>query len=149
MLRDRSLVPLSHQHHNALALCVITERSLGEDSDEVNVKRLAHRIIDRYEIELINHFCLEEELVFPAARGAGLESLVSEFEAEHRLMERQVEEIRRSPSAELLIEFVTLLRAHIRREENELFQQTQGLLSREELDRLGSELDARVVRVCL
>ena len=32
MLRDPSLIPLSHQHHNGLALCVMTRRSLAADA---------------------------------------------------------------------------------------------------------------------
>ena len=48
MLRDPALIPLSHQHHNGLALCVLTERSLAEDSSEANVAKLARKAIDRY-----------------------------------------------------------------------------------------------------
>lgn len=149
MLRDRSLVPLSHQHHNALALCVLTERSLGEDSGEANVHRLALRILDRFEIELTNHFTLEEELLFPALREAGIEEPVVRLIGEHRQLEEMVGSIRRAPTSALLTEFTALLRRHVRSEENELFEEAQRHLPRETLDALGQELDARVVRVCL
>ena len=65
MLRDPSLIPLSHQHHNGLALCVLTRRSLAADSSPENLAKLAQRVIDRYELELINHFAIEEEVLFP------------------------------------------------------------------------------------
>ena len=55
MRRDPSLIPLSHQHHNGLALCVLTRRSLGADSSPENLATLARRVIDRYELELTNH----------------------------------------------------------------------------------------------
>jgi hypothetical protein len=42
-----------------------------------------------------------------------------------------------------------LLSGHIRREENELFEQIQRVLPREVLDRAGSKIDGRAVRVCL
>lgn len=149
MVRDRSLIPLSHQHHNALALCVLTERSLAEDTSANSLRHLARRIIDRFEIELTNHFTLEEELLFPPARAAGLEALVDELVAEHRAMERMVENIRHGVTLRAIKEFIALLRRHVRREENELFEETQRRLPRELLDELGAELDSRVVRVCL
>jgi ribosomal protein S17E len=68
MLRDPSLIPLSQQHHNGLALCVMTRRSLAEDSSTANVARLARRAIDRYELELVNHFEMEEQVLFPVVQ---------------------------------------------------------------------------------
>lgn len=40
MLRHKSLHPLSHQHHNGLALCVLLERSLAADRSDANLARL-------------------------------------------------------------------------------------------------------------
>ena len=149
MLRDRSLVPLSHQHHNALGRCVLTERSLDSDRSPENLHRLARRIIDRYEIELANHFALEEEVLFPPLREAGVDGLVGQLVGEHRQLEAHVEAIRHGAAAETIEEFSSLLRRHVRREENELFEEAQRRLPREVLDRVGAELEARVVRVCL
>ena len=146
MLRDPSLIPLSHQHHNGLALCVMTRRSLAADSSAQNVAKLAQRAIDRYELELVNHFEIEEQVLFPAC---GPKPLIVELIAEHRAMESMVAQLRDAPSAELLLTFFTLLSTHIRREERELFEQIQLTLPREVLDRAGSEIDRRAVRVCL
>src|SRR5580658_7314997 len=99
MLRDPSLIPLSHQHHNGLAMCVLTRRSLSEDSSEANVARLARKVIDRYELELVNHFEIEEQVLFPAC---GAMPLVAELLAEHRGIEALILELRNAPSAELL-----------------------------------------------
>jgi hemerythrin-like domain-containing protein len=145
MLRDKSLIPLSHQHHNGLALCVLTRRSLAEDRSAENVARLARRIIDRYEIELTNHFAIEEQVLFPACQSPLTEALV----AEHRRIEALVERLRAAPEAETLAEFTELLRRHIRREEEELFEQIQRELPRETLEDLGRRIDAQAVRVCL
>ena len=84
MLRDPSLIPLSQQHHNGLALCVLTRRSLAADSSPENVARLARRAIDRYEIELVNHFEIEEQVLFPAC---GPMPIISELIQEHRAIE--------------------------------------------------------------
>ena len=146
MLRDASLIPLSHQHHNGLALCVMTRRSLTADSSPENLTRLAKRAIDRYEIELVNHFEIEEQVLFPAC---GPIPLVAELVAEHRAIEGLVAQLRGAPSASMLEQFCELLSKHIRREENELFEHAQRAIPREELDRLGREIDQRAVRVCL
>jgi hemerythrin-like domain-containing protein len=148
MKRDRSLIPLSHQHHNGLALCVLTDRSLAEDGSGENLCRLSDKVVSRYEIELINHFELEEKLLFPACPES-LAPLVKELTAEHRETERLVAALREEASASLLESFTSLLRRHIRREENELFEQVQALLPRRELDRLGAEFERQAVRVCL
>ena len=57
--------------------------------------------------------------------------------------------LREAPSKEKILAFTDLLRRHIRREENDLFEQAQRTLSRERLDSLGAEIDRRAVRICL
>lgn len=145
MLRDRSLIPLSHQHHNGLALCVLTERGLAADASEESVRNLAQRIVDRYEIELINHFEMEEQLLFPLCLGP----LADELIGEHRELERMVRGLSATPTAERLTEFSELLRRHIRREENEYFQKVQEQVPRDQLDAVGAEIERKAVRVCL
>jgi hemerythrin-like domain-containing protein len=146
MRRDASLIPLSHQHHNGLALCVMTRRSLAQDTSPENIARLARRAIDRYELELVNHFEIEEQVLFPLC---GPMPLVAELIAEHRAMEAFIPRLRTAPTADLLEQFCRLLSTHIRREENELFEQIQQSLARDVLDRAGVEIDRRAVRICL
>lgn len=146
MLRDPSLIPLSLQHHNGLALCVLTRRSLAEDASPANVAKLARRVIDRYELELVNHFEIEEQVLFPAC---GPMPIIGELLADHRAIEAFVAQLRTAPSAALLEQFCELLTKHIRREENELFEQIQRALPREVLNRAGGEIDRRAVRICL
>ena len=146
MLRDPSLIPLSQQHHNGLALCVLSRRSLAADSSPGNVAKQARRVIDRYELELVNHFEIEEQVLFPAC---GRMPIIGELLEEHRAIETLVGELRRAPSAALLEQFFALLSKHIRREENELFEQIQQALTPEALRRTGSEIDRRAVRICL
>jgi hemerythrin-like domain-containing protein len=146
MLRDASLIPLSHQHHNALAQCVLTRRSLASDSSAENVAKLAKRITDRFEIELVNHFQVEERVLFPVC---GALPIINELLSEHRAIESLVAQLRTGPTADLLEQFCELLPAHIRKEERDLFEQVQRVLPREVLDALGHEIDTKTVRVCL
>jgi hemerythrin-like domain-containing protein len=150
MLRDPNLIPLSHQHHNALAMCVLTRRSLRQDASPANVAQLARRAVDRYDLELMNHFEIEERILFPAIENAlGKLPLVTGLIAEHRTVEEIVAELRPAPTAELLERLCALLSEHIRREENELFQAAQARLPQPILRELGAAIEAQVVRICL
>ena len=150
MLRDPALVPLSQQHHNGLALCVLTERALRSDRSPETVARLARKAIERYELELTNHFGIEEQVLFPLIeRELGKMPAIGELIAEHRALEHMIDELRATPSAALLEGFCAMLRGHIRREENELFEDIQRRLPALLLAAAGKEIDARAVRsVC-
>jgi len=150
VLRDPALVPLSQQHHNGLALCVLTERALRDDRSPATIQRLATKAIDRYEIELTNHFAMEEQILFPLIeRELGSLPIVDELVADHRTLESMIGGLRTAPSAESLERFCDLLRRHIRREENDLFQDVQQRLPADLLFAAGQEIDAQAVRVCL
>jgi hemerythrin-like domain-containing protein len=119
---------------------------LSADSSPENLLKLARRAIDRYELELVNHFEIEEQVLFPAC---GPMPLIAELLAQHREIEVFIAQLRIAPSATLLEQLCELLSKHIRSEENELFEQAQRTLPRDVLDRMGSEIDRRAVRVCL
>lgn len=139
MLRHPSLVPLSHQHQHALALCVLIERGL-QSADE-----LARKTADLFELEIRNHFDIEERILFPTIRDAlGSLPLIDELRADHRRLAALVEGL-----PQTLAEFGATLSAHIRREERELFEEVQARLPTETLARLGEAIQSEVVRVCL
>jgi len=146
MLRDPSLIPLSHQHQHGLAFCVMARRSLAADATAANCARIAAHVKDLFEVELANHFAIEEEVLFPAA-GALL--LVAELIADHRALEALAAGIQAAPTPENLERFCELLSTHIRREEKDLFEALQRDLPREVLESLGREIDRRAVRACL
>lgn len=151
MLRDPSLIPLSHQHRDGLALCVLVERGLREDGSAEKAAELARKTADLFELELRNHFDVEERILFPAIREK-LGPLVEELVADHRRLEALVERVSGAAGPEraaALLEFTSALSGHIRREERELFEDIQKRLPRETLDQLGRAIQADVVRVCL
>ena len=75
--------------------------------------------------------------------------MIDELLGEHRAIEAIITQLRTAPSAALLEQFCRLLSTHIRREENEFFEQIQRVLPREALDQIGCEIDSRAVRICL
>ena len=145
MYRHPALVPLSRQHFDALALCVLIERSIGQDTAEAHIARLARKVGAAWDVELTNHFQLEEELIFPKLPNP----LARELLAEHRAIAALISRLRAEPSLQLLEQFVADLRTHARKEEQEYFQQFQETVPEEELQRLLPELESRALRACL
>ncbi len=151
MLRDRNLVPLSHQHQHALALCVRIERAL--QAGAVNVVPWQAEIESDFEQEIQFHFAAEEQVLFPAAhRFPELGPLVDELIEEHGQLRKHFARAKGGTmDATELREFAKLLSSHIRKEERRLFEALQKLLSPEELAAVGKELDRVLqgaVRAC-
>lgn len=145
MLRHSSLIPLSHQHQHGLALCVKIDRGLAQDSSPEKVAEFSATVKELFELELKNHFEVEEKILFPAIQvSLGETPMVEELIAEHRQIESLVARL-----PETLAEFSALLQAHIRREERELFETIQQRMTPEDLERLAGPIKDEVVRVCL
>jgi hemerythrin-like domain-containing protein len=148
MQRDPALIPLSHHHHNALALCVAIERSFSPEHRPrwaAGDPELWQAKIERlFEQEVRYHFRAEEQILFPAAKVLpNLTPLVEELLREHRrLLELESEAAARRLTEPQLLEFSKLLASHVRKEERQLFEALQRLLPPEHLQRLGTELAA-------
>jgi hemerythrin-like domain-containing protein len=142
MLRDPSLIPLSRQHHYALALCVRIERSLKAGVTDLEIWQ--PEIEEHFSQQIRVHFEAEEAVLFPAAeRFADLSSLVAELRADHHELRRHFAlASARAMSASDLQEFADLLARHIRKEERDLFEQLQTLMTADQLHALGTQLDA-------
>ncbi len=139
MLRDPSLVVLSHQHQHALALCVRVDRALlqGESSRE----ELSSDILGLWAAEIERHFEVEEKTLFPACRKAGMARLVADLIAEHEDLRACEMRIDLGPvRLEDLRHFVDTLAAHVHKEERQLLEGCQKLLEPEELVKLGDAI---------
>jgi iron-sulfur cluster repair protein YtfE (RIC family) len=143
MLRDRNLVPLSHQHQHALALCVRIGRAFAEVHDTPDVHRWETEIVQLFDQEIAYHFLAEEQILFPAAsQWDELQQLIDELRIEHTLIRRNVERARaRQFTVTDLQVFTATLNEHVRKEERQLFESMQQLLSAEQMNQLGAEMD--------
>jgi len=141
MLRDKSLVPLSRQHQHALALCVRIHRASPIEQSRLPEWQAEIAQLFRAEIEI--HFAAEEQRVFPVAQSfPELNSLVEELLADHRwLRERFRSAEAQRLSADEISAFAQRLSEHIRKEERQLFERLQDLISEEDLVKLGHDLD--------
>jgi hemerythrin-like domain-containing protein len=141
MLRDKNLIPLSHQHQHALALCVRIERASPILQGDVSAWEMEVKHLFETEIEV--HFRAEEEIVFPAAEKFDeLRPLVHDLISEHSLLRTMFAQAKTgamSPKDILLL--AQGLSTHIRKEERQLFERMQQLLSHKELVVIGGRLD--------
>jgi iron-sulfur cluster repair protein YtfE (RIC family) len=141
MLRDKSLIPLSHQHQRALALCVRIDRA--QPIPAADVESWQAEIEQLFEQEIKVHFSAEEQLLFPAARQfSKLIPLVDELIADHAVLRQSFSQARaRTLSAEGLPILAQQLSAHIRKEERQLFERLQQLMDPKDLSSLGVHLE--------
>ena len=141
MLRDKNLIPLSRQHQHALALCVRLDRAI--QAGEVDVEAWQGEMQQQFEQEIGIHFGAEEKELFPAAaRFPELQPLVVELLAEHAFLRDYFAYAEaRSLDPQSLRSFGETLAQHIRKEERQLFEGMQRVMSSQELDALGTALD--------
>jgi hemerythrin superfamily protein len=141
MLRDKSLIPLSHQHQHALALCVRIDRA--QPIPAKDVQAWLQEIERDFAPEIEMHFSAEESVLFPAAREfPEMIPLVEELIVDHAgLRESFSQASAHSMSAETLPAFARQLSAHIRKEERQLFERMQQLMTPQQLLSLGLSLE--------
>ncbi len=140
MLRDKNLVPLSHQHQRALALCVRLDRAL--QAGPVDPEPWQAEIQQIVEQEITIHFAAEEKEVFPAAKGdSELEVVVEELIEEHGVLRALfARAMYRTLDTAGLRAFVATLSQHIRKEERQLFEGLQKRLTPEQMASIGKGL---------
>jgi hemerythrin-like domain-containing protein len=141
MLRDKSLIPLSHQHQQALALCVRIDRAQPIPAAELHAWQA--EIEQHFEREIKIHFSAEEQVLFPAARQfPELVPLVQDLTADHASLQESFSKAKaQRMSAEDLPAFAQQLSTHIRKEERQLFERLQQLMTPKELVDLGVQLE--------
>ncbi len=144
MLRDPSLVPLSHQHQHALALCVRLDRALnGPAAATPDAADWNREVAHIFQSEISYHFDAEERVLFPELnKYPELQALIAELVKEHQTLReifRQAGEGALDRPA--LLAFGETLSGHVRKEERVLFEKCQELMPPERLATLGRALD--------
>lgn len=126
MKRSVILQPLSRDHHRALVLAKACERAAltGAAAD---VALLCERAVREFAEDLAAHFETEERELLPLLQGDAGQSLATRTLADHQLLRRLQDGLRRH-DAETLRDFGLRLAAHVRFEERELFPALEALL---------------------
>ncbi len=143
MLRDKSLIPLSHQHQHALALCVRIDRALQGATGKPDAAQWNRELSELFRNEISYHFVAEEKVLFPQAGTCPeLHVLVTELLEEHATLRRLFAEAAAGAlDVPALLALAETLSSHIRKEERRLFEELQAVMPPERLESLGRALD--------
>lgn len=138
------LVALSEDHHHEL---VQARRLLAAAAEPADARlRAASAYVEAFFTETVEHFRREEETVFPlySRQPAHDAELLDRILREHMELHGMARALRTEAAAgdvsgETLAQLGALLRAHVRLEERELFEDLQRVVPSGELDALASE----------
>jgi len=139
--RHESLIPLSHEHHDALLLAWrLRTGDLSKREPELRAKHVSAF----FDYRLINHLKLEEELLFPAIGPVlGVEaSLIDLLLGDHGELRAKVATIK-TGGHDQVNGFCSLLERHIRTEERQLFVLAQNRMKPAEMAELGLQIKAQ------
>ena len=135
MKRSPALVPLGHDHHQALEAALRLRRATAGDLDAV-VERFREFWAEH---ERRRHFEIEEELLLPALEGdEEWDGMADRVRREHEQIRGYADGLRTLEHAHALGQ---LLNDHVRFEERELFELLEARLDADRLDRLGQEIE--------
>ena len=151
MKRHAGLIPLSHDHHDALVLAqgLILGRSRAPRSDWPTAPRAqVNRVVAFFAHTLRSHFEIEEAHLFPAVvtHLPGEAALVAQLLDEHDAIQTRIRNLDRNPTTDLDVRLPSLgrlLEAHVRREERVLFETMQREMKPADLEALGTRLRSR------
>ena len=140
--RHESLIPLSHQHHDALLLAW---RLCTGDLSKREPELRARHVSAFFEYRLINHLKLEEDLLFPTFRAVlGVEaSLIDVLLSDHRELRAKAAAIK-AGAHDQVDSFCGLLERHIRTEERQLFVLAENRMKPAEMAELGRRIKAQL-----
>src|SRR5262245_59890688 len=145
MPRHPSLVPLSHDHREALGLAFFLHNpappgrvtAMTPASTPASRRK---RLLAFYDDHLLTHFRAEEDVLFPALRTRS--ALVDALRADHRRFETLRDAVAAAADDDALdralTAFADLLETHVRCEERELFAFFPEALSDDDADRIGA-----------
>lgn len=131
MKRHPALIQLSKDHHQGLLLAqVLIMKDKAYPGYPFDLEGKAEYTIAFFKTELIKHFRIEEEILFPLVRSLNdiLDNLINELISEHQKFFELIQLIKDNRSSfDNLYKIGTLLESHIRKEERQLFEMIQEL----------------------
>ena len=155
--RHDALIPLSHDHRSALALAFRLHNPappgpVTPTTPASTPASRAEETIAFFQRNLVEHFAIEEELLFPAIRAAGAAAgveagLVDRLVSEHRELERIKARIEHASDdgerGSALTAFADLIESHVRTEERMLFAKFPAGIPGGVVDALQADIHAR------
>jgi hemerythrin-like domain-containing protein len=135
MKRDKSLQPLSWQHHDTLMACLMIEKGVKKNADLKVLQDFTRHI---WEKDINKHFILEENYLVPQLRQKKFpEYLIRSLLNDHDLIRNfSVRLLNGGASYSLFTAFASLLEQHVRFEERVVFERAQAMIPEGELEKL-------------
>lgn len=152
-MRHPSLIPLSHDHHQGLALALrCRKQALGQIKPvgRAGFEERAKEVKDFFSKNLERHFRAEEEVLFPAISSCASESqqMVEDLIKEHQQIRKQVAGLgEKKALSKTLFDLGDLLERHIRREERELFPIFERRVDVAQAQRAKKEIE-KILQAC-
>ena len=137
MKRHEALIPLTHDHHHALA--EVRKLRMAAEGAEADRKERSRRFLDFFRDDTLTHFREEEERVFPLVvefpeARANLARVMLEHLQIHAAVSRLEGELGHgTSSAKAMLGVAGLLESHVRFEEKTLFPQIESLVGGSDL----------------
>jgi iron-sulfur cluster repair protein YtfE (RIC family) len=145
-MRHPSLVPLSQDHHQGLALALrCRKQALGQlkPMGAAGLRERTNEYLEFYQANLVAHFRAEEEVLFPLLRASLPDSaaMLDELIREHEQLRQAASQMAAgSGLAKLIFDLGDLLERHIRKEERELFPLFEANIDSTKAESIGVEL---------
>lgn len=139
MKRHASLIPLSHEHHEALILARFLQQATPPYKGmPTELPEKAQYALKFYADKLLAHFT-QEEAIIPIVKGDSpeLDALMDDMVKEHVMLRKLFDQL--TGQTELLLPLDHLgktLEDHIRKEERQIFPLIQECCSDEKLDEI-------------
>ncbi|HVK40595.1 MAG TPA: hemerythrin domain-containing protein [Candidatus Kapabacteria bacterium] len=140
MIRHRTLVPLSHDHH----LGLVAAQRLKRGDAAYRDMSVADSIAELWKSELATHFEQEERALFVLEVSSECRAMIERALADHARMRELVAQAARGDDPDATArELGALLEQHIRFEERELFELMQTELG-DGLDAIADRIPSRM-----
>jgi iron-sulfur cluster repair protein YtfE (RIC family) len=147
-MRHPSLIPLSQDHHHALALAVRCRKQALGQIKPIGPDGLRQRVIEVltfYTSNLVSHFRAEEEVLFPLMQFLAPESqrVIDELLRDHEQIRSMIGRLEDgSGLSKIIFDLGDLLETHVRKEERELFPLFENHASENAAQTAGDKIQA-------
>ncbi|MEJ7768390.1 MAG: hemerythrin domain-containing protein [Chitinophagaceae bacterium] len=147
MKRDKSLQPLSLQHHDELLSCLLIKKGVQKKAAIVLLADFTNAF---WKDDLQKHINAEEELLIPFLVKNKFENrYINIMRTDHSIIRSVFDRLNTFDNRHKVFEiFAVLVEQHIRFEERFIFEKVQEVLSQNEMEELGVKLKEIKYRKC-
>jgi iron-sulfur cluster repair protein YtfE (RIC family) len=138
--RNENIIPLSKDHHTTLLFCWKLTQGVKLGSDATVMKNYVSYF---WKDHMEPHFREEEEILFAPL----VDDMVQKAIAEHHQIKEQVDKVLHSEgdaTAAALTTLSTMVDAHVRYEERQLFPHLEQALTTAQLSQIGHALESKM-----